>query len=273
MRIWKTNLVAGLLICSALLAVTAGGIDYNSDRKMLLPKDYREWVFLSSGLGMTYTPSSTPNPNPNFDNVFVNPEAYQSFLKTGTWPDRTVLVLEGRASDSKVSINKDGRVQANVVGVEAHVKDASHGGWAFYSFGNGTQQVGTLLPKTATCYSCHEQNAAVDTTFVQFYPTLADIAKAKGTFALAPTETTPKRYALDGVVKSIDNAQHSLVVEHGDIPGFMAAMTMSYNVGKTEDLAKVTAGDHIQADVVVNADEMHLENIRAASRPTSKSSQ
>ncbi len=82
---------------------------------MLLPKDYREWVFLSSGLGMTYTPSSTPNPN--FDNVFVNPEAYQSFLKTGTWPDKTVLILEGRASDGKVSINKDGRVQANVVGV------------------------------------------------------------------------------------------------------------------------------------------------------------
>ena len=70
MRISKTNLVAGLLICFALLAVTVGAIEYNSDGKMLLPKDYREWIFLSSGLGMTYTPSSTPNPNPNFDNVF-----------------------------------------------------------------------------------------------------------------------------------------------------------------------------------------------------------
>ena len=266
----KNNLIAGLLICSALLAVTASAIEYNPDGKMLMPKDYREWIFLSSGLGMTYTPSSTPNPNPNFDNVFVNPEAYQSFLKTGTWPDKTVLVLEARASDSKVSINKDGRVQANVVGVEAHVKDASHGGWAFYNFGNGTQQVGTLLPKTATCYSCHEQNAAVDTTFVQFYPTLADIAKAKGTFAISSAETTSKRYALDGVVKSIDIKQHSLVVQHGDIPGFMAAMTMSYNVGKTEDLAKVAAGDQIHADVVVNSDEMHLENIAVTGHPKGK---
>jgi Cytochrome P460 len=152
MRISKTNLVAGLLICSALLAATAGAIEYNSDGKMLVPKDYREWIFLSSGLGMTYTPSSTPNPNPSFDNVFVNPEAYQSYLKSGAWPDKTVLILEIRASDSKVSINKDGRVQGNVVGVEAHVKDASHGGWAFYNFGNGSQQVGTLLPKTATCF-------------------------------------------------------------------------------------------------------------------------
>jgi hypothetical protein len=36
---------------------------------------------------------------------------------------------------------------------------------------------------TAVCYSCHEQHAAVDTTFVQFYPTLLEIAKAKHTFS------------------------------------------------------------------------------------------
>ncbi len=178
----KTSLVVALLIGSSLLAVAASALEYGSDAKMILPKDYREWVFLSSGLGMSYAQSATPNPNPGFDNVFVNPEAYHAYLKTGTWPDKTVLILEARASDSKVSINKDGRVQTNVVGIEAHVKDASHGGWAFYSFGNGTQQEGTLFPKSANCYSCHEQNAAVDTTFVQFYPTLIDVAKANGTF-------------------------------------------------------------------------------------------
>ena len=40
---------------------------------------------------------------------------------------------------------------------------------------------GELLPKTRSCYSCHEQNGAVDTTFVQFYPTLRDVAAGKGT--------------------------------------------------------------------------------------------
>ncbi|HYU45886.1 MAG TPA: cytochrome P460, partial [Terriglobales bacterium] len=30
---------------------------------------------------------------------------------------------------------------------------------------------------------CHEQHGAVDTTFVQFYPTLLEIAKKKGTLA------------------------------------------------------------------------------------------
>jgi Cu/Ag efflux protein CusF len=171
-----------------------------------------------------------------------------------------------------VSINKNGRVQTNIVGIEAHVKDASHGGWAFYSFGDGRQQQGTLFPKTANCYSCHEQNAAVDTTFVQFYPTLIATARAKGTFkdteapgapsaAASSPEATPKHFALDGTVKSVDEKQRTLVVQHGDIPGFMAAMTMPYKAGQAENLAKLAPGDQIHADVVVNSDEMHLENI------------
>lgn len=254
------------LVCAALLAATASAVEYSRDAKMILPKDYRQWVFLSSGIGMSYTPSVGATANPPFENVFVNPEAYQSFLKTGTWPDKTVLILEIRASDSKVSINKDGRVQVNIVAIEAHVKDASHGGWGFYAFGNGTQQEGTLLPKSAACYSCHEQNAAVDTTFVQFYPTLAEIAKAKGTFRETSPETrsqeaAPKHFELTGTVQSVDAKGQKLVVQHGDIPGFMAAMTMPYNAGKQEDLTKVSAGDQIHADIVVNTGEVHLENI------------
>jgi Cu/Ag efflux protein CusF len=272
----KTYLFAALLIGASLMAAVASAVEYGPDAKMILPKDYRQWVFLSSGLGMSYTQSATPNPNPGFDNVFVNPEAYQAFMKTGTWPDKTVLILEARGSDSKVSINKDGRVQTNIVGIEGHVKDASHGGWAFYSFGNGAQQEGTLLPKTATCYSCHEQNAAVDTTFVQFYPTLIEIAKSRGTYkdteatAASSPAAVSKRYSLDGTVISMDIKRRTLVVQHGDIPGSMAAMTMSYSAGKTEDLAKVAPGNQIHADVVINTDEMHLEDITVTGHPNPK---
>ena len=133
---------------------------YTKDGDLAFPKEYRQWVFLSSGLGMTYNQNSTPNGNPPFENVFVNQAAYQGFLKTGTWPDKTVMVLEIRASDSRVSINKDGRIQTNMVAMEVHVKDAAKGGWAFYGFANG----------------------AADTTFVQFYPTLIETAKQKGTY-------------------------------------------------------------------------------------------
>jgi hypothetical protein len=169
------------LLCAALLAQSGRGLQYSKEGKLLLPPDYREWVFLSSGLGMTY-PNERPPTNPFFDNVFVDPAAYKAFLKSGAWPDKTVLVVELRNSETKVSINKDGRVQTtDVAGTEIHVKDSARGGWAFYGFPKGAKE-GSLIPKTQNCYSCHEQNGAVDTTFVQFYPTLIEIAKSKGTF-------------------------------------------------------------------------------------------
>ena len=156
---------------------------YTSDGHLVLPKDYRQWVFLSSGIGMTY--SGTPGENPPFENVFVNAAAHQEFLKTGKWPDNTILLLEIRKSESKVSINKAGRVQSTVQAVEAHVKDTSHnkepGGWAFYGF-SASSDTGKPFEKTADCFSCHQQNGATDTTFVQFYPTLVETAKAHSTY-------------------------------------------------------------------------------------------
>jgi Cu/Ag efflux protein CusF len=71
-----------------------------------------------------------------------------------------------------------------------------------------------------------------------------------------------KRYKMSGVVKAVDSKGHALTVQHGDIPGFMGAMTMSYPAGKTEDIQKIAAGDQIQADVVVTGNEMHLEGIK-----------
>ena len=52
-------------------------------------------------------------------------------------------------------------------------------------------------------------------------------------------------------MKSVDTKDQKVEVEHSDIPGFMAAMTMTYSAGKKEDLKKVSSGDQIQADVVV----------------------
>ncbi len=118
-----------------------------------------------------------------FDNVFVNPEAYKVFVETGKWPDKTMFVLETRVAESAGSINKAGHFQGtDIMGAEVHLKDDSRGGWAFYDLDG---ERGTLIPKTADCYSCHQQHAAVDTTFVQFYPTLIGIAKAKGTLSAA----------------------------------------------------------------------------------------
>jgi hypothetical protein len=153
---------------------------YTADGRLMFPANYREWVYLTSGLDMSYSPNAGMG-HSMFDNVFVNPEAYKAFLQTGTWPDKTMLVLEVRMAGSKASINKSGHFQtSDLMGREVHVKDESRfpGKWAFFGFddANPSKQV----PKEAACYSCHEQHAAVDTTFVQFYPTLLDIAKQKG---------------------------------------------------------------------------------------------
>ena len=118
-----------------------------------------------------------------FDSVFVNREAYDAFQKTGTWPDKTVMVLEVRKGQSKGSINHRGAFQTNLLGIEVHVKDTARfkSGWAFFGF-NG-EGPGRELPQTSDCNVCHEQHGAVDTTFVQFYPTLLPVAEAKKTFS------------------------------------------------------------------------------------------
>jgi len=134
---------------------------------------------VTSGLGMNYgSPDAAHEREPHFDNVFVNRAAYQAFLETGKWPDQTTFVLEVRTSQSKGSINNGGRFQTDLVAIEAEVK--SGGKWTFYGFGKGSE-TGKQIPATASCYSCHSQHGAVDNTFVQFYPTLLNVARAKGT--------------------------------------------------------------------------------------------
>jgi hypothetical protein len=177
------------LLCSiALSESTAPGVrspSYTDDGRLALPEDYREWVYLSSGFDMAYSPLAMPGHH-MFDNVFVEPGAYKAFLATGTWPDKTMLILEVRGARDKGSINKTGHYQdTDVMGREVHLKDASHfpEGWAFFGFeGNKPAK---MIPRTADCYSCHAQHTAVDNTFVQFYPTLLPIATAKGTLSAA----------------------------------------------------------------------------------------
>jgi len=160
--------------------------EYTADGRLVFPANYREWIYLTTGMDMDYNPDLNMMDHSMFDNVFVNPEAYKVFVATGTWPDKTVLVLEGRMAASKGSINKNGHYQTNdIMARSIHIKDESRfpGKWAFVGFGDNN--IGKQVPKEASCYSCHEQHGAVDTTFVQFYPTLLEIAQKKRTLSPA----------------------------------------------------------------------------------------
>jgi hypothetical protein len=163
--------------------VPSNSPQYAADGQLQLPEQYREWVYLSTGFDMSYNPAMRMGHH-MFDNVFVNPESYKAFLATGTWPDKTVLVLEVRGAEDKGSINKAGNFQSvDTMGVEVHMKDEARfpGKWAFFGF--GTQKTAKMIPTSADCYSCHAEHTAVDTTFVQFYPTLLPIAKSKNTLS------------------------------------------------------------------------------------------
>ncbi len=171
-----------LLCATAFASPPQSGLDYTSEGAVRLPMEYRNWVYLTSGFDMSYDPGMHMDGH-LFDNVFVNPEAYRVFQATGTWPDKTTMVLEQRNARGKGSINQAGNYQAELAGIELHVKDEARfpGKWAFFAFDG--EKPATMIPPSADCYSCHAQHAAVDTTFVQFYPTLLPVATGKHTLS------------------------------------------------------------------------------------------
>lgn len=156
---------------------------YLGGDRMAVPTDYREWVFLTSSLDLNYDTASDAKMH-MLDNVFVNADAYKAYLKTGTWPDQTMMVKENRIAESAGTLSKRGQFQTGVMNLEIHVKDKARfpGGWAFFVSEDGKADA-KLMPQSASCYSCHQAHGAVDTTFVQFYPTLMPIAKDKNTLS------------------------------------------------------------------------------------------
>lgn len=188
-------LLAGLFLPAPMLpkpAAVESAAVYTADGQLKLPEDYRSWVYLTSGFDMSYNPALQGQMADHhmFDNVFVDPASYKAFVETGTWPDKTMLVLEVRGAHDKGSINQKGNYQGDLMGLEVHVRDDARfsGKWAFFGFDEG--KTSKMIPTSASCYSCHTAHGAVDTTFVQFYPTLLPIATAKGTLSDAYRKET-----------------------------------------------------------------------------------
>ena len=129
---------------------------------------------------------------PPFDNIFVEPKAHAEFLKTAHWPEGTMFVLELRRSLAAHSIDTAGRSQGDVIAIEMAVKDSKRfkdrDGWGYFEFGNGVTTK-AAFPATSDCNTCHRANTATDNTFVQFYPTLLQVARAKGVLKAAYLET------------------------------------------------------------------------------------
>ena len=172
-----------LLVAAAKMKTQSAGAgatdrpEFTGTKELKRPENYRAWVFLSSGYGMTYSTGG----NPQFTNVFVPQWAYREFMGSGRWPDQTMFVVEERTAQSKGSINKDGHFQTDLAGIAVEVKDArlpDQWGYFVYDESSKTSQ---MNPKQG-CFACHDAHAAVEHTFVQFYPTLKPVAKKFGTY-------------------------------------------------------------------------------------------
>jgi hypothetical protein len=181
----KTLRLSAILVFVALCAGLLTGCGsapraylprYKSGNEMVRPQNYQEWIYLTSGLHMGGESSSEGT----FTNIYVTPAAYYRFLASGRWPENTVFIEEKRNSSSRT--NKADHWQTDLVRFNAQVKDSSRypEKWAFFSFGYSQE---TAKPNARTrCFECHFERGAVETTFVQLFPTLRAAGKKFGTY-------------------------------------------------------------------------------------------
>jgi hypothetical protein len=158
------------------------GAEFSPDGRLQRPVDYRNWRFVSAGLGMSYGPAAQAaalTGHAMFDNVFVQPQAYDAFVRDGVWPEGTLFVLELRGTATQRPPNNRGYFQTDLHGLEVSVKDSARfkGSWAYFEFGTDARSE-TPQPQSG-CFACHKQHAAVDMTFVQFYPILQNAKAAR----------------------------------------------------------------------------------------------
>lgn len=109
------------------------------------------------------------------------------------------------------------------------------------------------------------QNRGAGRNRLVWTPSLLGIALLIATLAgcgrSQQEQSEARRYPLKGRVVSIDKTRKQVTVEHGDIPGFMGAMTMPYPVKDAASLDSLAPGDQITADVVADGSKVWLEDI------------
>jgi hypothetical protein len=199
---WGYALATSLAICAASCTPaqapqptaaprgpTPGAItraQFDAENHAMIPVDWRRWVYVGTPL----TPNALNKGKaafPEFHNVYVEPSAFDAYMKTGTWAQGTQIVKElvlvragdNAADGSTVEASGRGYFQGEFHGLELLVKDQQRfakepGGWAFFSFGHKLppyEPTATALPASA-CSECHEGGAETDFVFTQYYPVL-----------------------------------------------------------------------------------------------------
>ncbi len=74
-------------------------------------------------------------------------------------------------------------------------------------------------------------------------------------------KVAPTLYGAHGLVKSITPNRKHMIVAHGDIPGFMTAMTMPFAVADSALLSNVSPDDSIRFVIEVDGSKIGVNSI------------
>ncbi|MGF1476525.1 MAG: cytochrome P460 family protein [Geminicoccaceae bacterium] len=182
---------AGGTSISNPFAEASGGINkptFNEDGSVVTPVGWREWVYVGAPL----TPNALNGgeaPFPEYHSVYIEPSAWEHFKETGEFAQGTQIAKElalirdsenGNLEDgSTTEVSGRGYFMGEFAGLELAYKDSERfpdapGGWVYYSFGHQPEPYAASAEAfpAETCNACHEENAATDYVFTQFYPVL-----------------------------------------------------------------------------------------------------
>ena len=152
---------------SAQLRVPAALVEFTADGKLKQPVGYRKWVYIGTPL----TPNDLNGGEasfPEFHAVYMDPESFAHYEKTGEFRDGTVLIKELSSVGEKKASSGNGYFQGEFTGLEASIKDSKRfkdepGNTAYFSFGHKYPLKAEVAKNSAAaCNKCHEDNAKKD---------------------------------------------------------------------------------------------------------------
>ncbi len=181
-----------LALATVMMAFASGGAtaqesyeaEFNADGELIRPAGWREWVFVGSPL----TPNSQNGgeaPFPEFHTVYIDPESWAHWKRTGTFREGTMFAKELTLVGDTAATSGIGFFNGEQQGFEIAHKDSSRysedtDGWAYYTFGHKPEPYAdsTAAMPTAACAACHTAAAADDMVFTQYYPILRGAKEA-----------------------------------------------------------------------------------------------
>jgi len=184
----KKTLLGGIapLLLSSMLVAQVAPVDaseakqihyarFTQDSELLMPRNYREWVFI----GASVTPADMNDGKPafpEFHNVYIDPASWEHWKETGEFRDGTIIVKELVGVGGKQAVSGNGYFPGEFNGIAATVKDSKRfaerpENWAYFGFESYEAKRGALQADEA-CSACHKANAEQDMIFTQYYPVL-----------------------------------------------------------------------------------------------------